>query len=226
MSKPYKFKLLSPSILGVEFKKESHMALMFMRIQEYTEGNKAFRGKILSEGDSLIAYLKKRKKIYYKAGWAGFNIKGSTIIQVSRLRKIVWNQYEKALFKKCANEFGAQFDKYLGGQFYIIAYVKGDKATKTHERLHATFYLNREYRDKVWELIDENGKKKAKKYLKRMDYNFPKSHEGEYILVDEINAYAMEEKSEKMRKNLGLSCKTFKGLKKLAKEYMQTASKT
>jgi hypothetical protein len=226
MSKPYKFKLISPSILGVEFTKESHMALMFMRLQEYTEGIKAFRGKILSEGDSLIAYLKKRKKIYYRAGWAGFNIKGSTIIQVSRLSKVVWNQYEKALFKKCSAEFGPKFDKYKAGQFYVIAYTKGDKATRKHEKLHATFYLDPYYRDKVWNVIDDNGKKKAKKYLKRMDYNFPDSHEGEYILVDEINAYAMEENSNKMRKNLGLSRKSFKELKKLAKEHVKATSKT
>jgi len=193
------------------------MALMFMRLQEYTEGSKAFRGKILSEGDSIIAYLKKRKKIYYKAGWAGFNINGTTILKVSKLKKIIWNSYEKALLKECVNQFGCQFNRYLSGQFYIVAYTKGDKATKKHELLHGSFYLSNEYRTRVWNLINDNGTKKAKKYLKRMDYNIPHTYEGKYILIDEINAYALEEKSNKMRKNLGLSKKTFRKLKKLSK---------
>ncbi len=223
MSKPYKTKLITPSILAFEFKEETHMALMFMRIQEYTEGYKTLRGSILSEGDTLISYLKKRKKVYYKAGWAGFNIKGGTLNTLRHLpdrQLMIWNKYEKQLFKKIGSYFGATFDKFQEGNYYVIAYTKGDKATKRHELIHGTFYLNAEYRTKVWTVIQCNGVKKAKKYLKRMDYNFPKN-DGDYILIDEINAYAMEEKTEKMRKNLGLSKRTFKRLKELYKEYVK-----
>lgn len=196
------------------------MAIMFMRLQEFTEGSKAFRGKILSEGDSLIAYLKKRKKIYYKAGWAGFNISGRTLNKAGNSDEPVWNQYEKDLFREVFNRFASRMDGFKGGQYYVIAYLKGDKATKKHEKIHATFYLNPAYRNMVWEAIEKNGTKKAKKYLKSMDYNFPKTYDGNYHLIDEINAYAMEEKCHKMRKHLGLTNKTYKILKKLHKDYV------
>jgi hypothetical protein len=212
MSKPYKFIEISPKVMGVEFKNHIHMALMFMRIQEYTEGPKPLRGVILPEGDTLIAYLKKRKKLYYKAGWAGFNINGSTILKVANQdNNTVWNKYENELLEKCAGK---------GKNYYVIAYTKGDKATKKHEKVHAAFYLSSEYRAKVQKIIGKNGTKTGKKFLKKLDYNFPKGKAGKYHLVDEINAYAMEEKTNSMRKELGLSKKSFKKLKNLYKEYV------
>lgn len=217
----YKFVEISPSILGVEFKSHIHMSLMFMRIQEFTEGIKQLRGTILTEGDSLIAYWKKYKKLYYKAGWAGFNVKGSTIRQLAKLTSnvVIWNDYEEALFKECLIRFGAKSDKYKKGQFYVIAYTKGDKPTIKHEKLHALAYLNMIYRVKVWYVIEKNGTKKAKKYLKRLDYNLKDDPDSKYILNDEINAYALEAKSDKMRRNLGLSKSTLKRLRKLYREY-------
>jgi len=218
--KPYKFIEISPSILGVEFKDEAQMALMFMRLQEYTEGLKKFRGNILPEGDMLIHYFKKRKKIYYKAGWAGFNVKGATILEAAT-KGGIWNGYELDLFNKIGNTFGQRFDDYKRGRWYVIAWIKGDKPTKRHELCHATFYLNREYLTKVYGVLNDTNIKKAQKYLKKLGYYVNRRNfTGEYILYDEINAYAMTDPKKDVAK-LHLDNKTLRKLRKLYKTYVK-----
>jgi hypothetical protein len=132
----------------------------------------------------------------------------------------LWNKYELELFLLCKEHFGSQFDKFASGQFYVIAWIKGDKTTKQHELIHAHFYLNPEYRRKVTTELHKNGLKKGRKYLKKLHYRVTKDFAGNYIVLDEINAYAMEENSRKTCRDLGLSKSTQKKLRKLAKEYV------
>ncbi len=219
MAKFYKFKKLTPSILGVEFKKCPAMALMFMRMQEYSEGVKTLRHNILSEGDSLIAYMKKTKKIYYKAGWAGFNIRGDVFLKVIKEYKGSWNEFETTLIKKVQNKWGMKFDKFYAGEFFIIAWTKGDKPTKKHELVHAEYYLNRAYRNQVNAILENANTKKTRKYLEKLGYNFKDKIFGQYILLDEINAYAMTDKPKDVKK-LHLSKSVLKQLRKVYKEFL------
>ena len=79
---------------------------------------------------------------------------------------------------------------------------------------HAYFYLNTQYRKKVQDVLEQVDTSKAKKLLKKLGY-----HTTDYILYDEINAYAMTDKKQEVKK-LGLSDKILKKLKKLSKEYV------
>lgn len=222
MPKHFKFKELGPSILGVEFTDFHAMALMFMRLQEYTEGLKKHRGVVIGEGDTLINYLKKRSKLYYVDEWAGYNIQGITIQEIwKKYPKTIWNKYESKLFAEIYAQFGAQFDKFHAGQWYVISWMKGDKDTKAHERCHGEFYLNREYRDKIYEVLDKAKIKKALKVLKKMGYYVHLTEEkGKYILYDEINAYSMTDPKHEIT-DLGMEKKTLKELKKLYKTYVK-----
>lgn len=222
MPKHFKFKELGPSIIGVEFTDYNAMSLMFMRLQEYTEGLKAHRGVIAPEGDTLINYLKKKNKLYYVDEWAGYNIQGNTFQEIWRkYPEVVWNKYELELFQEIYATFGAQFDKFEGGQWYVIAWFKGEKSTKAHEVCHGVFYLNKEYREKVYEVLDEANTKKAYKTIKKMGYYVSLTEEsGKYILYDEINAYAMTDEKG-WETDLRLNKKTLKRLKKLYKTYVK-----
>ena len=84
----------NPNIFALEFKKAIPMTLMFMRIQEYSEGIKTIRGDLKREGDTIVRYYEKRKSIYYSDGWAGFNIRGDILQEIYALapkRNIFWN---------------------------------------------------------------------------------------------------------------------------------------
>lgn len=217
MAKHYTFKQVAPNILGVEFKSEAHMSLMFMRIQDYTEGMKNARGMILREGDHLIQYLNKHKSIYYTAGWAGFNIRGDMLNEILDKWEdsTLWNDYEDELTIQALI-----LRNLYGSNYFIIAWTKGDKASKKHEICHARYYLDHTYRSIVNDILSRQNVTKAKKRLKKMGYNVSNTDLGRWILLDEINAYAMcDGKSEIV--NLGLKPKTVKKLRSAYKRYVK-----
>lgn len=220
MAKFYKFKNISHSILGVQFTNAAAMALMFMRLQEYTEGRKALRNNILSEGDTLIHYIEKTKKIYYKDGWLGFNLRGDTILKILKNDNgIIWNKYEQKLIARIHNEWAMKIDKFHSGQFFVLAWMKGDKPTKAHEMCHAEYYLNIHYRTQVTNILENANIKRARKCLEKEGYNFKDPINGIYILYDEINAYAMTDPKKEVKK-LHLSKHVLKQLRRVYREFL------
>lgn len=76
---------------------------------------------------------------------------------------------------------------------YVIVYKKGDIITKNHEELHAKYYIDGEYKQKVkeyWNSLSNTSKEKVLKLLEKMKY--PKDNEE--ILIDEFQAYLYSEK--------------------------------
>ena len=203
------------NILALEFSKEIPMGMMFMRFQEYSEGIKGVRDKSpMPEGDILYKYFKKTKKVYYKAGWAGFNLRGDLFLEYVNSGKFALNILEQKLVYLIRDEFDW---KGLGNKFFIIAYHKGDKATKKHELLHALYYLNPIYRARVDSILCVANLKKARKYLKKLGYGLGGTH-GDYIFYDEIQAYVLTDKP-KIVKAFGLSKKVIRKLQALKREY-------
>ena len=211
MKKYYKSKVIGGNILALEFKDAIPMTMMFMRFQEYGEGIPKVRDKNpVTEGDVLYHYYRKFGTIYYTAGYAGFNLRGDLFNEWKAKRgNISYNILEGELVREVSSSFPFKSDK-----FFIIAYMKGDKVTKKHELLHALYYLNAEYREKVNAILDKVSTKRAKRYLQTMDYTFGGKH-GDWILYDEIQAYVLSDDPEVFR----LPEKTLDKLKKLKKEY-------
>jgi hypothetical protein len=184
--------------------------MMFMRFQEYGEGIPKIRDKDpVPEGDVLYHYYRKFGTIYYTAGYAGFNLRGDLFNEWFERGNVPLNTLEKELISKVTDSFNSP-----SNNFFIIAYMKGDKVTKKHELLHALYYLNAEYREKVNAILDKVSTKRAKRYLQTMDYTFGGKH-GDWILYDEIQAYVLSDDPEVFR----LPEKTLDKLKKLKKEY-------
>jgi hypothetical protein len=76
---------------------------------------------------------------------------------------------------------------------YVIVYKKGDKLTKEHELMHAKYYMDNKYKEKVkkiWIEMEDKNKDKVKKMLKKMGYP-----DNEDILIDEFQAYYYTEKA-------------------------------
>lgn len=213
MKKYYKSTVIDGNILALEFKDAVPMTMMFMRFQEYGEGIPKIRDKNpVPEGDVLYHYYRKFGTIYYTAGYAGFNIRGDLFNEFTN----IYNDpplFSNILESELENLVHQNFSD-LGDQFYIVAYMKGDKVTKKHELLHALYYLNAEYREKVNAILDKVSTKRAKRYLKTMDYTFGGKH-GDWILYDEIQAYVLSDDPEVFK----LSQKTLDKLRKLKKEY-------
>ena len=72
---------------------------------------------------------------------------------------------------------------------YIIGVYSGKSIQ--HERLHAKYYLDAEYKKKIddeWEEIDAKKREKITDFLKRLGYC-------DKVIVDEYQAYRYSEKS-------------------------------
>ena len=84
---------------------------------------------------------------------------------------------------------------------YVVVYKKGDKLTKEHEMMHAKYYMDDKYKEKVkemWYSMRESSKIKVTEMLKKMGYPDDK----EEILIDEFQAYYYTEKKNFFGKNL------------------------
>ena len=76
---------------------------------------------------------------------------------------------------------------------YVIVYKKGDKLTKEHELMHAKYYMDEKYKEKIkkiWKDMEDKNKDKIKNMLKKMGYP-----DNEDILIDEFQAYYYTEKT-------------------------------
>lgn len=72
---------------------------------------------------------------------------------------------------------------------YVIAFVKGDILTARHERQHALYFYNDEYRQRVnelWDSLTDGNKKIIKEFLVRNGYHEP-------VFIDEFQAYLTTE---------------------------------
>lgn len=84
---------------------------------------------------------------------------------------------------------------------YVIVYKKGDKLTKEHELMHAKYYMDEKYKEKInniWCDMKERSRDKVINILKKMGYPEDK----EDILIDEFQAYYYTEKKNFFGKNL------------------------
>lgn len=179
----YKITQPHPFIFHVAFDNQYDMAMTFLRSQEYYESpNKKFRGAAFTLVDYMEWYSKQNGNVFtYAEDWAGFNIPdwvpkqlGDTISDRNKYDEVMSGIVAECR-KKCAFE----------DIFYVIASLKSDKNTKSHEIAHGLYYVNELYRfdmDKLVRKLPANLKKIMKAKLKEMGYDTS-------VYTDEMQAY-------------------------------------
>jgi hypothetical protein len=152
----------------VEFKKHSDLCYTFLRFQEYYESPE-FKNKVFTLKEYKKWYNEDRDqdRFTYCEDWAGFNIPDYV------LEPFIGNLFNP--LSKLEKSFLDAF-KDLPKPFYIIGV--SEKAmkveTKLHELAHGLWYLNKNYRKRVIDIINKIPKseiKKIHKELKRMGYH-------------------------------------------------------
>jgi len=146
------------------------------RPQEYYECNSnKLRNKVFTFEELIDHYTAKDGTITYFSYWAGFNIP-SHVLEIF-FSNFDLNDREKKLYELTR--------KFSHEPYYLIATKNNDSDTLNHELLHAHYYLNHSYRQKVDTTVKHMRpelRKQTAKVLKKMGYT-------KEVIVDEINAY-------------------------------------
>lgn len=159
------------------FKTQTELSTAFMRIQEHYDSSK-FKGRIFTYEEFREWYIKTNKgKFSYNHDWSGFNVPSKALKSfyagkfnpISDREKQILNLFRKKR-----------------GNFYIIAiFEKYKPFVVKHELAHALFYLDKDYKREVLNIVRKyNLPKIRKKLLSFGDYN-------NKILNDEVQAYSV-----------------------------------
>lgn len=112
-----------------------------------------------------------------------------------------WNTDKNCKHSTHSKNSKNSINEYTDKAKYVVVYKKGDKLTKDHEMLHAKYYMDKEYKEKVieiWNSMKKESKKKVLSMLKKMGY----PEDNEELLIDEFQAYYYTEKDNFFGKNL------------------------
>lgn len=202
------------NILLIEFETKKELTLTFFRIQEFYESlNPRLNSVHFSVFDFLHENVKDDGTIDYFSFWEGFNFPDFAIKEW--VNGIAYTTpYEKELLQL--------IDYAWNKKFYVIGTLEGDKRTIEHELAHALYYIDDVYMYEASDLytrlcIEENRViRKMVRGLLELDYS-------QDVLIDEIQAYLLSEKSSYIKKHFGVDTKQIKKhikpLKKLFKKY-------
>lgn len=147
-----------------------------LRFQEHYESPK-FRNKVftLEEFSDWYATTSESETMSYYSDWSGFNFPS-----------YVFKHFLNGDFSPMSSKerFLLSLFEDIKDDFYVIGTYKDPKkdAVIIHELVHAMFYTNKEYADKVVTLLQSKNLDNIKQCLRDMGYC-------EEVLLDEINAY-------------------------------------
>jgi hypothetical protein len=178
-----------PLIFAVVVKNNFDRAMLFLRVQEYSESpNRRFRGHPFKLEDYIKWYsvTNGNGQFTYPQDWAGFNVTMRKCIDCySELPPDDWNDYDIIFCEMLRHliRLGATIDTYIIGVDGI------NTRTYRHELIHAHFSTDKEYRKKVRQEVRKLPKKVSdilRRNLINMGY-----HDSEYVIVNEIQAYLL-----------------------------------
>lgn len=179
----YSLYTVAPKVYLIENKSEYDLGMLFCRAQEFYENSSPlFRGKQFS----LFHFMEWYSKTYsetgsftYPSDFSGFNIPGHAIFECYALN-IDHTPYDKLLFKIVMD-----LASYQGNSnFYLIGIKAGDQPTCKHEKAHAYFYTDLDYKYQMSELVKSLPNKKQLFSVLTHDYLYHRS-----VCVDETQAY-------------------------------------
>lgn len=149
------------------------LAKAFVRIQEHYE-NPKFRGQIFTLGQLREWYSEFHGGWTYYTDWSGFNVPAEAVLP-----------FVDGHFDPLSPEEQELVDavRYHPHDFYLIGTYKGDKGTLYHEKMHALWYLNKQYKNMVQNYVDcVFNVEPVIAHLRDLGYH-------EHVLQDELQAY-------------------------------------
>lgn len=214
-------------VVFAEFPNRKELTLTMGRLGEFYESaHKHIRNKHFSVETFLDTFMDSDGNISYFSDWSGYNIPGNIVLKFLHIFEYDdITEREMSLIDKTDEILWDGFDEFCenfsSGNFYLIAYMKGDTDTIDHEICHAAYYLNKDYKKAVNKLVkslDKDLVDHMTEILIKMGYN-------KAVCVDEINAYLSTSTTGYLKKRFGLTdmqyvVKDFKELAKpILKEY-------
>jgi hypothetical protein len=175
-------------VLHLIFSTKEEMCKTMLRFAEHFESPK-FRGKIFTLDEFKTWYSKGGEFTYY-TDWGGYNIPG-----------YAFKPFKDGLFKELTEAEESVLKVLPETEFYLIATDETGHALR-HEIAHAFYYLNKDYSDKVKEIL-----KDAPYINVPMKALIDKGYHSA-VLLDEVHAYLIDgikyfNKITKVRKKLG-----------------------
>lgn len=169
----------------------------FLRIEEFYESPfDDIRGNYFTVDNFMDRYANanEKKEFTYFTDWSGFNVPGNSVLQFYDLFHTMGDirPKEMAILSPLVEYIRSGY-----GDFYIIGTY--DKATIAHERAHALYYLNSQYRNEcaaVYRDIPEKSKLKINDILK--DYGYTPG-----VYEDETQAYLATDSKTQAKKRFG-----------------------
>ncbi len=195
------FKKILPHIYHLYMDDCYKLVMTFVRYQEYYEGME-YKGQIFSLIDYMEWYAKEHGSgaFTYPVDWAGFNVPGNVLVELSQADLPDLNKYDiqmRALVEMVQKEERCD-------NFYFIGTCGEDdyeKDTLNHEIAHGLYYTSEEYRDVMDGLLDEMPRKnydRAWAALQKVKYH-------PCVCRDEVHAYAATGPSVELKSTLPLS---------------------
>jgi hypothetical protein len=177
---------VKPNIFAVEVKDDYHLAMLFLRVQEFYESpNPRFRGNHFSIWEFIEWYSKEKGGSFtYASDWAGFNIPYDV------LRECYFNVIAiETPYDAIMQEILATIAYRKGeGKAYIIGVPDIHGETFLHEVCHGLYYTDSEYKETADKITGEilqtspGSYYSFKKNLLEMGYT-------DEVIDDEIQAY-------------------------------------
>jgi len=185
----FQLKKMREGVYMLSFTQHIDLCYAFMRYQEFYEStNPHFYGKTFTWAEYIRWYTLTNKKegsnphaFYYASDWSGFNHPLEVIGKVHDLGIPDPNHYDDIMYG-IYKLIMTECDK-----AYLIGAAPGT-STEKHEMTHALYYLNSEYKNRVFGTIHTRNKNRTKLIDDMSDILFKMGYATSSI-VDEINAF-------------------------------------
>lgn len=196
---------ISPRTYFVDFETRQELLKTFIRFQEYYESPE-FKGKFFTVEEYSKWYIKayKKEEFTYYDDWSGCNVP-SYIFEDFRSGKMnPLSKREKELLNKLPQD---------GKAFYVIgAFQGGREDVIKHEKCHALYFTNTEYKKEVNQALDKYNIENIKEYIKKLGYH-------ESVLLDEVHAYVSASYDYLKEKKVSYPEELRKKLNELVEQY-------
>jgi hypothetical protein len=175
------------NIIHVHCKNSKELSSTFLRFQEFYE-SPYFKGKKINLWNFYNYYQKfsKKAKFTYCSDWSGFNLpywvftkfKDTPLPREKELISILPKKKPFYVIGTCGRKNSQDYKDVL-----------------LHEKAHALYFLNPQYKKEINKIIDLKDFSILIKYLKKLGYN-------EEVILDEVQAYMLADYKYLMKKKL------------------------